>query len=316
MLRRYGTIIKVVLVMVLICTVRYSFAQGDGPKTMLLTPKNFTVVNPVYMRLTSNINTATNIRVNDAKLTMDVVPFSVLYSFAIKHQFAQVFFTPNWVNIDGKVNEMDTPNVSGFGDPFVALRVGLIGAPALNLKDYMNYKQGFQLYALVGSTIPLGEYDSSNPINVGANRWGFRFSLPMVFNFKNHILQKSTLEVTPSVKFFTKNSDIYGGGNRYQDPLLTLESHFAHTFSKKMWGSLDLGYQYGGNTRTNGSDDDNTISQVGGGVSLGYQIMDPLTFAVSYGSRFTPSDTNQMLRGSLVLIIPSKKDIRSLKKME
>ena len=44
---------------------------------------------------------------------------------------------------------------------------------------------------------------------------------------------------------------------------------FLQNFTPKLWASLDLRYQYGGETTTDGVKDDNRIKQLGGGVALG-----------------------------------------------
>ena len=62
------------------------------------------------------------------------------------------------------------------------------------------------------------------------------------------------------------------------------ENHVTHNFTPKFWGGVDLRWQVGGETATDGIDDDNLTNILGGGVSLGYQFTRPLGSYGSYGA--------------------------------
>ncbi len=183
-------------------------------------------------------------------------------------------------------------NETGMGDPYLALRVGLIGAPALKPAEFSQHHQGFQIHALTGVTPPLGDYDSNRVLNLGTNRWSFRLGLPMVLPFG----QPSTstyLEINPNVYLYGDNDDPFGASNRKQNPLFVLESHLTHTFTPRLWAGLDLRYQYGGETTTDGVKDDNRIEQLGGGIALGYQFTRAFSGFVSYGEIIEQRDDSK-----------------------
>ena len=81
-----------------------------------------------------------------------------------------------------------------------------------------------------------------------------------------------------------------------------LESHLSHNFTKDLWGSVDLGYQVGGETIVDEVEDDNQINYLGGGFSLGYQILPYLSAYASYGQNlFSNSNAEaNMFRLNLV----------------
>ena len=63
-------------------------------------------------------------------------------------------------------------SASGFGDPTVEFNLNLIGPKAqMNIPDALRYEPGFSLDVLADLAIPIGEYDSSQSLNVGQNRW-------------------------------------------------------------------------------------------------------------------------------------------------
>ena len=70
-------------------------------------------------------------------------------------------------------------SASGFGDPMLEFNINLIGPKAQNtIPDVLRYEPGFSLDLLVDLALPIGEYDSSKPLNLGQNRWYGRIGLP------------------------------------------------------------------------------------------------------------------------------------------
>ena len=138
-------------------------------------------------------------------------------------------------------------NVSGFADPIFKLSVNLYGAPALSLKEFAGYEQDLILGASLRVTAPLGQYDDTRVVNLGANRWSFKPELGI-----SKALGPWTLEATAAVTLFTDNEDFFGGNDRSQDPLYSLEGHVIYGASSGIWGSLDATYFTGGRTTLNG----------------------------------------------------------------
>lgn len=151
--------------------------------------------------------------------------------------------------------------------------------------------------------MPIGDYESDRALNLGTNRWAFRLGLPMVLPFGNP-KQPTFWEVVPSLMLFTDNTDPFRADRREQDPLAIVESHLSHNFTPKLWGSLDLRYQYGGETTTDGVSDDNRLDQLGGGLTLGYAINRSWSLFLGYGEIIAKNDDSegQMLRFRLIWV--------------
>ena len=127
----------------------------------------------------------------------------------------------------------------------VTMHVGLVGAPALAPAEYVKHARSFQLFAIAGTAIPIGTYDPTRAINLGTNRWTFRLGLGMVTPFS----KTTAWESANSFMLYTDNNDVFGGADtRSQDPLFVSENHVTHAFNPKWWGSVDLRWQYGGET--------------------------------------------------------------------
>jgi len=271
-------------------------AQGEGPRVYLLAPVDFNALSMTYMDMSSNLNFAGNILIPDAKINSEVLAINYNRFFSIGDRFAELWITGIFGSVDGRVS--GTPlgtlsaDESGMGDPYFALRIGMIGAPALQPTEFVKHKQSFQMSALAGLTLGAGDYDSSRVLNLGTGRSSLRLGLPMVVPFGDE-RPATWLEIIPNIYVYEENDDPFGASNREQDPLLVLESHLTHNFTPQFWAGIDLRYQRGGETTTDGVDDDNQLSQLGGGFSLGYQFTRTFSGFISYGEIIQKSDNSE-----------------------
>jgi len=276
-------------------------AQGEGPRVYLLAPVGINALSATYMDMSSNMNFDQSILIPDAKVSSEVLALNYNRFFAVGDRFAELWITGIFGRVDGTVRGTPLGDLSasesGLGDPYFALRIGLIGAPALKPTEFAQYQQGFQMHALAGITPPLGDYDSTRVLNLGTNRWIFRLGLPMVLPF-GHAPTPTYLEIIPNLYLYGDNDDPFGADNREQDPLFVLESHLTHNFTPRLWAGIDLRYQHGGETTTDGVKGDNRIKQLGGGVALGYQFTRSFSGFVSYGEIIEQQDGSEgdMLR--------------------
>lgn len=179
-------------------------------------------------------------------------------------------------------------SVSGYGDPMVEFTLNLIGPKAqVNLKDVSRFEPGFSLDVLADLAIPIGEYDSSQPLNIGQNRWYGRIGFPIVWQIGDWVpTRRTTLEFLPAVWLFGDNTD-YVGKTLEADPLFQLDAHLTRDFTANLWGSLDAVLWNGGKTTIDGVEG-SKLNNYGFGFTLGYQINDNIGLTFSYKS--TASD--------------------------
>jgi hypothetical protein len=137
--------------------------------------------------------------------------------------------------------------VNGFADPIFRLSVNLLGAPALTLKEFANYKQDLIVGASVRVTAPLGRYDESRVVNLGMNRWTIRPEAGV-----SKAVGRWTLEVDAGATFFTDNNDFFGGQIRSEDPIYSSQGDVIYNFKPGTWVSLDATYFAGGRSTLNG----------------------------------------------------------------
>jgi hypothetical protein len=180
---------------------------------------------------------------------------------------------------------------SGYGDAMIEFNMNLIGPPPImNLPDMLRYEPGFSMDLIVDVAMPTGQYDNTQSLNLGLNRWYGRIGTPIVWQLGPWIpASRTTLEFLPSVWFFGDNDDFLGQ-NLQSDATFELEAHLTRNFTSVLWGSLDATYIESGDatitsmtapfasTPAPGSD------MLTAGFTLGYQINDSMQLTFGYKS--------------------------------
>jgi hypothetical protein len=140
-----------------------------------------------------------------------------------------------------------TRDVSGLADPRIRMSVNFIGAPALPLSGFKDYKQNFVAGASLQVFLPLGQYDPLRLVNLGTNRFTIKPELGV-----SKTLGNFQIELTGGVAFYTTNDDFYGGKTRSQAPIGSIQGHVNYNFKKGIWVAMDGTYYWGGHTTVDG----------------------------------------------------------------
>jgi hypothetical protein len=175
-------------------------------------------------------------------------------------------------------------SADGFGDPMLEFDINLIGPKAQkNIPDALRYQPGFSLDLLADLALPIGEYHSDQPLNLGQNRWYGRVGLPIVWQLGDWVPgRRTTLEFLPALWLFGNNTD-YLGKTLKTDPMFQLDAHLTRDFTERFWGSLDVAWYNGGQPTINGVAGEK-LNNLGVGLTLGYQVNDNLSLTFGYKS--------------------------------
>jgi hypothetical protein len=138
--------------------------------------------------------------------------------------------------------------VNGFTDAKLRLAVNLLGAPAMDMASFKDYKQDLIVGASVTASAPIGQYDPERLVNIGANRWSFKGEVGA-----SKAAGRWILELSSALEAFTTNSDFFGGITREQDPVWSIKGNIIRNFPKSIWASLDGTYFAGGTTVLDGT---------------------------------------------------------------
>ena len=193
---------------------------------------------------------------------------------------------------------------TGFGDPTFEFDINVLGPKAQkNLVDVLRYEPGFSLDVLVDLAVPIGEYDSSQPLNLGQNRWYGRVGAPIVWQLGPWVPgRRTTLEFLPAVWLFGDNDD-YMGQTSETDPLYQLDAHLTRDLNERLWAALD-GVWYNGGKSTVGVKEGAKIDNLGFGLTLGYQLNENLSLTFGYKSTVADSaPTDLRMDGFMVSLV-------------
>jgi hypothetical protein len=177
----------------------------------------------------------------------------------------------------------------GYGDPMIEFVFPILGPKAQkNLPDVMRYEPGFSVDVLADLAIPIGEYDNTQSLNLGLNRWYGRIGLPTVWQLGPWVPgRRTTLEFLPVVWLFGNNSDFVGQTLK-TDPSFQLDAHLTRDFTDRIWGSLDATWYNGGQQKINDVAIGKSLNNFGVGFTFGYQINENLN--LTFGYKSTVSD--------------------------
>jgi len=169
------------------------------------------------------------------------------------------------------------------------LGINVIGPKAQkNIPDVLRYEPGFSLDIIGDLAIPIGEYDASQPLNLGQNRWYGRLGAPIVAQLGPWVPgRRTTLEFLPAVWMFGTNSN-YVGHTLKTDPMFQLDAHLTRDFTEHFWGSIDAVWYKGGGSTIDGVPG-GKLNNVGLGYTLGYQINDNVQLTFGYKSTLNDS---------------------------
>lgn len=147
---------------------------------------------------------------------------------------------------------------SGMADPILTSTIWFINDP--ESKTYLGFTPWFFL--------PLGEYDSSKSVNLGANRFQFKEEVGFVKGFGDF-----NVDLTVSVDFFTDNNE-FGPTEvtMSQDAIYSFETHLSYDVNKSFYSSFDYFYHNGGETTVDGVKSDDAIETHTAGVTMGFML--------------------------------------------
>jgi hypothetical protein len=187
----------------------------------------------------------------------------------------------------------------------IELDVNVLGPRAqTNLVDALRYEPGFSVDVLADLAVPIGEYDSSQPLNIGQNRWYGRVGLPVVWQLGAWVPgRRTTVELLPAVWLFGKNDDYVGGHTLETDPLFQVDAHLTRDFSEHFWAALDGVWYYGGASSVDGVAGEK-LDNLGFGLTLGYGVNENLNLTFGYKSTVNDSAPEDLrMSGFMVSLV-------------
>lgn len=180
------------------------------------------------------------------------------------------------INLSGDYEALNNDHdisTTGFGDPIILATFWFVNDP----------KNKFWVGFTPWVTLPVGQYDKHRIVNPGGNRWAIKPEIGVVKGLGD----KAYLDLILGGEFYTDNDDYLGDSTLKQDPTIQAEAHLSYDISKQWAISLDYYYVYGGETKVDGTWQNNKQSNHGLGVTLFWLIGSNNQLLVSYRDDFS-----------------------------
>ncbi|MCZ6696341.1 MAG: transporter, partial [Acidobacteria bacterium] len=237
-----------------------------------------------YSFSTGNVVVDPSVPIEDLQADIHSIGFSYLRTFGFAGRSASVSIMAPYIHMSASAllnGQFVEGSRTDWADARVRLTVNLVGGPAMPLSEFARFKQRRTLGIGLTVSMPTGQYSSSNLINFGANRWGFKPEIGYSSTRGNWVL-----DLAVGAWFFTTNNEGFGGTTRKQDPLTSVQGHLSYNFSGGVWLALDGNYFAGGQTSVDGSDkqDRQKSSRVGLTLSIPLKPRHSLRLAVHSGA--------------------------------
>lgn len=243
-------------------------SQEIEPRTYSNAPVgvNFVIVGYAYTRGAIAFDSALPLSDPELETSNAILAYARVLDLWGKSGKIDLILPYSWLS--GSVTyagEMLERRVDGFADPRLRLSINLYGAPALDLKEFKDYKQDLIIGASLQVSAPWGQFDETRLVNIGTHRWSLK---PEIGISKS--IGPWTLELSTAVSLFGDNQDFYGGRRRSQDPIYSAQTHLIHGFRSGVWASVDALYFTGGQTSLDGiaNDDRQSNWRLGGTLAL------------------------------------------------
>jgi hypothetical protein len=231
-----------------------SYSQEIEPRAYSNLPKgsNFAVLN--YSFTNGNIISDPAAPIKELELSANNIVTGYMRTFSLFGKLARIQLTVPYTFLSGtaRLAGKDTAGTrAGLSDSRIRFGINFIGSPALNMKEFMKYKDETIVGASVIISMPTGQYFEDRLINLGTNRWGFKPELGISRKFGNF-----SSELYAGVWFYTANTEYIKTNEVTTDPLFTVQGHLNYLFPNTMWAGISLGYASGGETNVNGKPSD------------------------------------------------------------
>jgi hypothetical protein len=247
---------------VAIATVLYCFpaalrAQFTDPRTYTVGPVGLSDVEFDYTYARQNASIDTSLVVGSANLQLNKGTLSSTHNFSLLGHFAWFNASVPFASLRGSVAESNmSDSTTGIGDASFELLGLLSGGPAIRAEEMAKHMRTTSMGASLTVTVPTGEYNANELLNLGAHRWSFKPEIGVSYPFGPE--KDWAADAYINVSFFTVNTAYRGAKVLRQEPLLGLEGHISYRINPRLWASLDSRYAFGGATVVNGLDQDNS----------------------------------------------------------
>ena len=281
----YGIPWFAVVSLVCLMSVCQASAQDLEPRAYVAAPVglNFVAVSASHSR--GDVLLDTSLPLEDIRASVNVLGLGYGRTFAMFDRTALlvVAVPVAWFDATGRVGEeLGRASRTGLGDGRIRLSVNLLGGRALPPAEFARATRPTIVGVSFTAAPPIGQYDRSKLVNIGANRWSFKPEIGV-----SHRIRRWTIEGYAGAWLFTRNETFYpGDALRTQAPIVGVQVHASYTFKPGWWVAGNGTWYSGGTTTVNGIDrgDLQRNSRLGATMSLPLPRRQSIKIAASAGA--------------------------------
>jgi hypothetical protein len=254
------------LAVIAACPLQALRAQDLAPRAYIITPVHWNAATLTYSFSDGGVSTDNAIPLMDATAVLHVSIFNYFHSLNFFGRSANILVSLPYGVAHYHGTFMDNENKvyrSGLLDSGFRFSVNLRGGPAMSVKEYQSWQQKTILGVSVRVTAPTGQYDGTNVVNNGANRWAFKPEFGYSERWRHWVLDAyaGVWLFTTNPEFFSRNAFFPGTQTHSQKPIGSIEGHLSYDVKPRLWVSLDGNIWFGGQTSLNGIQNSKTLEE-------------------------------------------------------
>jgi hypothetical protein len=267
-------------------------AQDLAPRAYIINPIHSNAVTLTYSFSEGSILLEGAVPITDSNARINTSVFTYYHSLSFFGRSANITASLPYGVGDFKGTVMGsetTTHRSGLLGAAFRFSVNLRGGPAMDVPDFLKWRQKTVLGASIKVIPPTGQYDPTKLINFGTNRWAFKPELGYSRRWGHWVLDGygGVWFYTTNHDFFSRNQFFPGTNTQSQKPIGSFEGHLSYDLKPRLWASLDGNFWVGGRTSINGVENTSTLqknSRIGGTVSFPVSKHQSLKFTYSNGA--------------------------------
>jgi len=248
----------------------HAFAQDLEPRAYANAPVGMNFLIAGYQNSSGALLFDPSLPVTDANAKVDMGFLGYVRTLGIQGKSAKAGVLMPYADLyaTGYVDDIyKTRDQSGLADPALFFTINLLGAPAMNSKEFMDYRQDTIVGFTLKATAPLGVYESDRLLNIGTNRWSFKPEIGI-----SQAVGRWTFEGAGAIYLYADNMDFNNGQRREQDPIYAAQGHIIYGFRNGVWASGGAVYYTGGQTAVDGAQNDDQLNNWRLGFNLAFPI--------------------------------------------
>ena len=258
-------------------------AQSLEPRLYLPLPVGVNAVVASFAHSTGEVVVDPALPITDFRATMNTGALALVRTFGVFGRSAQIQAVFPYVTGMARavVAGVDTSReLNGPADPMMRLSVNLLGGPARRRAQLAGVRFGTIIGASLSVTAPLGEYDHTRRLNIGANRWSLKPELGLI----QPLASGWAIEVYGGVALFGDNTGYLDTSTVTQQPLWTLQGHVIRLLGRRGFVALDGTLVDGGETSLDGALQNNFQRNARFGATMAWSLGRGHTIKGSFSS--------------------------------